>query len=50
MSETQLCDGIFDCPDLSDECLCEKELSKTENSICKNLCLDIGKLSREEND
>ena len=37
---SQICDGIFDCKDLSDECSCED--SKTEN-LCKKLSKDISK-------
>ena len=30
----QVCDGIFDCPDLSDECLC---FGKRKNNICNEV-------------
>nr|XP_039263809.1 low-density lipoprotein receptor-related protein 2-like isoform X1 [Styela clava] len=38
ISKRQVCDGIFDCPDLSDECLCMEEndnVSKVCNSYCQ---------------
>ncbi|XP_076807070.1 uncharacterized protein LOC143450419 [Clavelina lepadiformis] len=34
ISKRQLCDGIFDCPDLSDECLCQTENQK---EICQHI-------------
>ena len=37
ISTNQVCDGIFDCPDLSDECLCQHELKTS--TVCKNFCL-----------
>ncbi|XP_078491522.1 uncharacterized protein LOC108950445 isoform X1 [Ciona intestinalis] len=33
----QICDGIFDCPDLSDECLCVASSLETAE-LCNNVC------------
>nr|XP_026689954.1 uncharacterized protein LOC100175554 isoform X1 [Ciona intestinalis] len=35
ISKKQICDGNFDCPDLSDECLCQNQ---NTSNICANLC------------
>ncbi|XP_076821263.1 uncharacterized protein LOC143468141 isoform X1 [Clavelina lepadiformis] len=36
IANTQVCDGVFDCYDLSDECLCE---DKKIPNVCENVCL-----------
>lgn len=39
ITRRQMCDGIFDCPDLSDECLCDKR--RQENKDTYDLCKDL---------
>ena len=38
----QVCDGVMDCDDLSDECLCMKDFfsstNSTKNPICSHIC------------
>nr|CAB3263497.1 low-density lipoprotein receptor-related protein 2-like [Phallusia mammillata] len=40
ISPKQLCDGIFDCPDLTDECLCARNVPGSTLSVylCDNVC------------
>ena len=40
ISENQVCDGVVDCPDASDECLCPKTTDHSEN-IVQPLCDQI---------
>jgi len=42
ISEKQICDGIIDCPDLSDECLCSTLLPSYNQTkrVCENICYE----------
>ncbi|XP_039257056.2 uncharacterized protein LOC120333763 isoform X1 [Styela clava] len=41
--QRQVCDGVFDCPDLTDECLCGKRMFNNQVGldICMNICFDV---------
>lgn len=34
----QVCDGVIDCPDMSDECLCQVTSSPDVEAICQSVC------------
>ncbi|XP_076817842.1 uncharacterized protein LOC143463285 [Clavelina lepadiformis] len=34
----QICDGVVDCPDLTDECLCFQYQHKQTNQVCERVC------------
>lgn len=35
---SQVCDGVIDCPDMSDECLCRHPASTAVNNLCASVC------------
>jgi len=40
IAKRQFCDGVLDCPDFSDECLCSKDIpsSNRTRSFCSSVC------------
>ncbi|CAK8693025.1 unnamed protein product [Clavelina lepadiformis] len=34
----QICDGVVDCPDLTDECVCFQYQHKQTNQVCERVC------------
>ncbi|XP_076810427.1 uncharacterized protein LOC143453146 isoform X2 [Clavelina lepadiformis] len=43
VSSKQICDGVVDCPDLSDECLCSEKVttSNISREICQSVRYDV---------
>jgi len=44
IAKRQVCDGVIDCPDFSDECLCSDKIKSSANSqtFCNNVCYGQG--------
>jgi len=44
IAQRQICDGVLDCPDFSDECLCSTETSTASRYLefCNNVCYHEG--------